>query len=931
MSSETNLLQKPQMATYREKAYNDFVSNDFREAKSTFEALSKQAKGRDVKAYIECRLWQARFEILLGDYIDCRKKLEALREAHFQEFKNNPYFEGLFQFMMANAYFYLGRTDTSKDYAQKAVILFDQLQGSYRYSTVDYILALHTEGKAHWRKRDLTRAFQLFFKAASINLKDANLKITFPLAKTFNLIAAVLMEINEADLAMVFLKLCEELYLDEERGLPHEHLYVGILYSDLAYCYLKQGKGKDPQNQHFHTAYAKAEKILKYLYRDCPHRYLAGLKKIWSYYLRSEDKGFSQIKKVILEEIEIRNAAFDELKHYTNARAFNNLTRACIHYAQIDEGLKVVQQALRESVHTFENQPKGSNPTGLTDEGQHISEAELLKALYNKVELSLMAYRDYEKAEYLSNADKTVRAALDAVPVIVSKLGHIESRMLLIEQTRPINEIAINVLYEINQISDPAVLAQYDLSPYELYEKIQFNKGYLLLGEIEDNELSEVLPLQAARQYPHDLIKLLKDIGQDIDYCLGEHDLLGALSALISRFLEMEESLEEQESSFRSLDEDFTPPEAPLDKLRERIHGDDAAIVEYFVGKKALYAIFIDKKTLSVRKIYTGAKELDYLRDEVSKLKLLNKQMRKYKAFKHSGIDIIKVENPIFDFIDTAYELYYCLIRPITEIEQMSRIYIIPDSLLWHIPFEVLLTDDEQVTSYHELPYLHHQLQISYHFSVPLIYRLHVIGEEKELIRPEKFMFALGSDDESRALSLKKLDEWSQKTEKVYPVAPMNEFNGEDILEVLHSLKVFGAALIWSHGSEEKGIKIGSTRITLKDLQKIDSLDLHLLIVPNCYSGSGPIRDGEGILALPRGFVSRKVRNMIYASGLISMEGTIKVLDEFFELALHPEENSHTISEALHEAKKMVSQQKGSTPLDWSGLLFIGDQTKKIR
>jgi len=1040
------------MAVYRLRAYLDFVNNDFKTAVKRFDNLAKLANNKASEAkYVECMLWKIRFSVLLANHQSCVKEIQELREKHKKIFEEHKYLEALFNFIRANISFYLGENDKSRDYAERASQLYEALEGETESYVIDYIFALQIEGKAHLRKRDITKSFKILFKAVRLNIQEGVPTVKFTLAKTFNLIGTILMNIRKVELAALYLNLSRSLYLDKKsiEILDEKHFYFGVFYSDCANCILKLN-GSDRLTKYitYVNAYNKAELIIKNLYKNKPHRYKAGLQKIDARYKKESRSKLSEVIKALQKEKAIRQSAFNNAKHSSIAQVHNHITRAYLREYRAQQKLKALsrdllakgeielqellvskgpeyllehigrylsstgrsmleqlkaikgvdysntgrdhigelllkglrnsQQALIHAVRSFEDQNLQFNPD-LYNHQQDVSEAELLKALYNKAELSLLAYSFFDSNKtYLSYAVAAVAAALDAIKGIIDKIEYNESRLLLLEQTRPINEIAITILYELCNIDQNINL---DTDAKTLYQKIQYNKSYLLLGEIHDNDfLSEKGVEQSAHWHREQLAEILSSTGERLEeYLLFSHEE-NPLHELADYISGMEEKLKKQKQRFQSFRKDQATKGVPTKGFLKELEGNDAAIIEYFFGKESVFLIRLSKATIEVKKLCSGRVETEALNNHIIDYDKVIQEIIDYEAIaikkcdptggssetpayavrqpslkaklghlKETVIQLINgfsyelkklvkrgeiIKNPKSKYVNLAHELYCKLIKPIEELDSLSRVYIIPDGNIWLIPFETLLTDDRE-RAYHKLPYLHHSLLISYHFSLPLIYRLHVDKKQQagEVNWHRSLIFLIGEmDDAIYEETIPNIEEkWVRRAQRFLPLAPYMRLEGDkEPSETLSDYAEFDYVFFWSHGSSDGGIRLsGGRRLQMKDIQQSKHLKWELLMIPNCYSGSGHIRDGEGMIALNRSFISSGVKNILYATRLVPIDTTLAIMNRFFELVLN-ESDPHTIARALDQAKREVSLTKGCSPRDWCGLLFIGDQTKRL-
>lgn len=116
-----------------------------------------------------------------------------------------------------------------------------------------------------------------------------------------------------------------------------------------------------------------------------------------------------------------------------------------------------------------------------------------------------------------------------------------------------------------------------------------------------------------------------------------------------------------------------------------------------------------------------------------------------------------------------------------------------------------------------------------------------------------------------------------------------------------------------NNNKEDDFLSLGE--IYLQDLQA------SLAILSACKTGIGKIRPGEGITALPRGFMLAGVPNVIATLWNVDDKVSKDLMIAFYESVL---QQGNDYAKALQKAKlKMVD--KGVLPVDWSGFILIGE------
>lgn len=106
--------------------------------------------------------------------------------------------------------------------------------------------------------------------------------------------------------------------------------------------------------------------------------------------------------------------------------------------------------------------------------------------------------------------------------------------------------------------------------------------------------------------------------------------------------------------------------------------------------------------------------------------------------------------------------------------------------------------------------------------------------------------------------------------------------------------------------------------IHLNELFALD-LDAELVVLSACKSGAGKILEGEGVYALPRGFIYAGTPNLVASLWKIHDKKTKELISIFYQELLAGKE----YREALRNAKlEMIAANE--LPMDWAGMILIG-------
>lgn len=739
------------MEYLKKKAIAYFEANEFKKAIAYFEAKAAIFINENVSDhYVISKLLSIRFKILLGDYQISMGELNDLKNLFLNEFKTDSYSEGLYHFLVGSVFYYLGDINKTQEHAAKATILFSPNKPVY--NIYDYLNSLMLEIKTYWRQREFLKVFELFIKLFNQYVNSKN-KPSYLLAKACNLIGAIVMDLGMPLEAMKYLELSQVLY--NKTGnikLPKNHLYHGIVLSDIALCKLRNKNRISSDELQESEAFNKtANQIFNSLYEYRPHRYKATILKIEARILKEKAAPLEDILKKLDEEIEMRQKAYKNDKHDTIARAYNYQARACISKAralihqtakEINEdtassaslklkcAIEKAQLAIEKSVETLDPSNPYKNPSSEIF-NQNIAISELLKGLHNKAEANILSYDLNSNEKYLETAQDTIRTSIQMIAQLNQRFDSEEAKLILLEQTRPTHELAMELLLLVyERQNDQKSLPNAELTVEKIFQIVLTNKSSLLLDFLI-KEKKTIQPLQSSEEIINSYIENINQIINELYYHLekytnGEENeaaiILEGLTKLTAN------SQPETYINLRNVNSKRIANESvdfSLAKIMNGISDSSGAIISYFLGHKALYTIFIGRDKFSIKKLVDGKSGVVALREQVREFyDIINTKIEQYENFKGSRLRLHKDPRPAF--IGLAHNLYRILIQPLiaSELKGKERIYIIPDDVLWSIPFECLAASS-RVCDYQEIAYLHSKFLITYHFSIPLIYHLY--------------------------------------------------------------------------------------------------------------------------------------------------------------------------------------------------------------
>jgi CHAT domain-containing protein len=294
----------------------------------------------------------------------------------------------------------------------------------------------------------------------------------------------------------------------------------------------------------------------------------------------------------------------------------------------------------------------------------------------------------------------------------------------------------------------------------------------------------------------------------------------------------------------------------------------------------------------------------------------------------------------------TSGDLTSVLFQDIEEdILQLSKLTIIPDQLLLKLPFESLT-----IPKTNKLIIEH--LAINYHYSIatwysskkskaktypqnPILAIAPVFSDNLNInelsayyntdnTRSETLLPLLSSKDE--ILGISELFSSKKLKPTVLIGSDASEENTRKLINQYNIVHIASHAMVNTENPERSGIYFNCSQEKTSDsffsLGEVTSenIQANLVVLSSCNSAIGDIIEGEGIIALPRGFIQAGVPNVIASLWKVHDEKTKNLMLAFYK---HLLEKKLSYPEALRQAK-LDCIKLGFLPIDWAGFILIG-------
>jgi CHAT domain-containing protein/tetratricopeptide (TPR) repeat protein len=374
-----------------------------------------------------------------------------------------------------------------------------------------------------------------------------------------------------------------------------------------------------------------------------------------------------------------------------------------------------------------------------------------------------------------------------------------------------------------------------------------------------------------------------------------------------------------------------------LEQIQSQLLDDRTALLEYSLGEKRSTLFVITRKQLR-------AYELPTAREIAGRVRRLRAALEHESLLTQRG------------YLDAAFQLYRDLLEPASGVlEGHPNLLIVPDGVLYYVPFEALLTEPAKDRSYRDLPYLLRRYSVAYVPSASVLAGLREPRQEPpRSVRQQVAAFAPfalpGNQDVSRGAarqvvsgsgapprfkslpaSLREISEISD----LYPGAALSfvgdaasesAFKNNSAVAAAYRLHLATharideaqpelSALIFTPGSGEDGYL---------DVREIFSLKLSadLAVLSACETGLGKEVTGEGLLGLTRAFFYAGVPSLVVSLWNVVDGPTPDLMRNFYKNMDQLQDKSR----ALQSAKlAMIAQGIYAYPTYWASFILLGE------
>jgi CHAT domain-containing protein len=299
----------------------------------------------------------------------------------------------------------------------------------------------------------------------------------------------------------------------------------------------------------------------------------------------------------------------------------------------------------------------------------------------------------------------------------------------------------------------------------------------------------------------------------------------------------------------------------------------------------------------------------------------------------------------------SANKLYNILIQPFSALIHDKKITIIPDGKLSYIPFEALLVELPDTSSqiqFARLPYFIRNNTVNYAYSANLHFKFNDLqrkaGTKVLAFAPEYKTDTVVFENEK--INLIPLPGVQREVDLIAKEVKTKVFKGNEAselnfrensgdFEILHlamhafindSLPAFSRFAFAQNNNETPE---NDGWLNTADIYNLD-LNARLTVLSACNTGSGSLKEGEGVMSLARGFLYAGCPSIVMTQWEVEDNAGTQIMSSFYNYL----KKGHPTDEALRLAKLAYLEEANprmAHPHYWLGYISIGNTTPLFR
>nr|WP_262482605.1 CHAT domain-containing tetratricopeptide repeat protein [Aquimarina atlantica] len=729
-------------------------------------------------------------------------------------------------------------------------------------------------------------------------------------ARTYNNIANVYKTKTEYDLALSYYQKALTIRIDTK----------GEYHSDTSYTYLDMGDlyvlKKD-----YTTAlrfYQKTLRVQKRLFRESRYYISDVLDKIANLYIEQEkyDKALEYLQKSIV--IRLRT---DGDHHPRTAKSYNQIAELYHQTKHYKKAIEYYEKAIVANI----NPDKKNRDAGDLNSEDYMDLNILLSTFYGKAKVLQERFSVDNNLDNLKESIVVYQKADNLMQGIRESLHTYQDKIAFAKQTQKIYAGAIEV----------------QLLRYQIDQKQEsLHQAFNYAEKSKANTLKELLADSNAKSFaglPKTILDLEQHLKSERSFYISkriqERSKQIVDTAKITTYENKLFDLDRKQDSLTQVIEKNYPKYYQLKHqnriisvvgIQEKLN-ENTTLLEFFVSDSSTYVFTISKKEIKVSTLHTPE---------------LNKDIEALRA-------AIVAKNTIL-FKTISYALYNQLIAPVKDQIKGDQLIVVPDGSLWHLNFDLLLTQNDLSYDPKALSYLLREYAISYASSANLLFAPFKSDlQSKKRQECLAFSFSDGEIIDTNTMSLAALRATNydlpgtrKEIKAISDIIDGQYYFGSQAIEANFKKNAgqYNILHLALHGDVDNEHPENSKLLFTKGNDSIEDSYLYsyelfamnipaeLTVLSACNTGSGKIAKGEGIMSLGNAFQYAGTKSLLLSSWEISDQTTPELMKYFYtnlKAGMHK-------AKALQQAKIQylnTAHINRTGPFYWGGFYLVGDSS----
>ncbi|WP_194269463.1 CHAT domain-containing protein [Oceanihabitans sp. IOP_32] len=664
--------------------------------------------------------------------------------------------------------------------------------------------------------------------------------------------------------------------------------------------YLLISKNYSEQGKHA-LAIQKLDEVMGYKYKENPFANEFDLIYGDSYLgLKNYEKALANYSNSLDKALK----KYNNNKHQDIATAYARLGKLYMAQRDIKKGLQYYQLALIQFEKEFNSKDLELNPNPLKVDDKTA----FIKVLREKLEALNTSYSISKEVNYLKMAHNTSKIIISTLDVLRPEFESKLDKQFLINETYPSFQTAVSIAYKL-----------YDTTKNPMY----IDDAFHFIEKSKSISLLEAHRNAEATKYgnvPNEILVKGQELRASISYLEQQvfkaspdeiQSRLDTLSAVKNNYYNYIGKIEKNYATYYALK--YNTDVASLNKTQQQLRNNQA-LLSYLNAEEHLFLIVIDNQKKEFLKLPFN----DEIKTSIKNL---------YR--KSSKLDIN--DRSIYD---DSYTIYKSILEPGLLETNASDLIILPDDVLYYIPFDALHTSISNKPSF-----LIHTHALSYANSATLY-------QEQQAVKKERgnrlLVFAPSFNEnqivEAERAHMEPLLYNTKEAEHIaqYFTTKIFKNNEASISNLQHAVNAYNLLHFATHASANDEYpdysylafskdSSNSNLLYVKDIYNY-TFNADMATLSACQTGFGKLQKGEGMLSLARAFNYAGVPAIVTTLWKINDQSTSDIMTNFYKNL----SDGLNKKEALRQAKIKYLTANANDPLlqhpyYWSGIIISGN------